>query len=355
MITLIGIFLLTVSVSFMCSMMEAVLLTVPLAYIESLKHTHHKSGQLLATLKRSINRPLAAILTLNTVANTLGATCVGAQAAKIFENQGVALTSAVMTLAILIFSEIIPKTLGAVHARKLAPMAAYGISIMMVLLLPFVWLLETISRQLTPKHRPLRFSREEMFAAAQLGLDEGSLLTRETQIIHNLLGLHNLRVKDILTPRSVMVAWQKDMTVGDAMRLHTPIRFSRIPLYGKDMDDITGVVLRFRVLEAYFQGHKTTRLHRIAQPLHLVPDTKSIADVLDEFIKRREHLFAVVDEYGGTVGIVTLEDAVETLLGVEIVDEVDSVEDMRELAHRLSRRRQQLSNPSLKDKNSSGA
>ncbi|MBN2210877.1 MAG: DUF21 domain-containing protein [Sedimentisphaerales bacterium] len=347
-------FLCAVAVSFLCSLLEAVLLTVSQAYIESLIQTKHKSGQLLALLKHQINRPLAAILTLNTIANTVGAAGVGALAAVVFGSRWVAAASAILTLTILIFSEIIPKTLGAVHARKLAPMSAYVISFLMKLLLPLVWLLETLSRWLTPKGRQVRFSRDEMFAAAQLGLDEGTLLTRETQIIHNLLGLHKLRVKDILTPRSVVIAWQKDLTVGDAVRRHSPIRFSRIPIYGKDLDDITGAVLRFRVLEAFSQGRKTIRLHRLAQPLHLVPDTKTIADVLDEFIKRREHLFVVVDEYGGTAGIVTLEDAVESLLGVEIVDEVDAVEDMRELARRLSRRRQQLSNQNLNNKNTPG-
>ncbi len=325
-------FSLALGVSFVCSLLEAVMLSVTHAYIATLGEKHARSGEILKKLKDRIDRPLAAILTLNTVAHTVGAAGVGAQVLKIWGNRYVALASGILTFLILLFSEIIPKTLGAVYWKKLAPYICYCIWFLIYLIYPLVIMFEAFSRLLSPKGRRIRFSREEMIAVAQIGQTEGTLQSQESRVIQNMLRLQNIRAKDVLTPRSVMLAFGKDKTVAEIVNKHNPIRFSRIPIYGKNLDDITGFVHRYKVLQAFSQNQRHTKMKTIASDIHAIPDTKSVAATLDEFIRRQEQIFLVVDEYGGTVGIITLEDAVETLLGVEIVDEFDSVEDMRKWA-----------------------
>ncbi len=345
MIALILYFALALSLSFLCSLLEAVLLSVTHAYVGTLQIKKPKSGHLLKTLKDRIDRPLAAILTLNTVSHTIGAAGVGAQVQVIFDQTwALSAASVLLTLAILIFSEIIPKTLGAVHWRKLAPAAAY---ITWAIIWPLSWvvyLLELISRMISPKIKHLHFSRDEMLAAVEIGHIEGTLLPQESRIIRNLFLLQNIRAKDILTPRSVLLALQKDKTVSEALERNNPIRFSRIPVYGKDLDDIYGLVHRHQIMQAFSKGQADLKLESISAPVYAIPETKPVADVLDEFIKRREHLFLVVDEYGGTSGIITLEDTIETLLGVEIVDEFDTVEDMRKWAKQRWERRKKREN-----------
>ena len=345
-------FCLALVVSFFCSLMEAVLLTVSHGHIETIIKEGGRSGEILRHMKNRIDRPLAAVLTLNTVANTAGAAGVGAQALKVANelrpgqsnNFWVAVASAVLTLSILFCSEIIPKTLGAVHWKKLAPVTAHSVNFLVKALMPFVLTSEKIGSLITPKGGLKKVSREEMISTAELGMDEGTLMGQETRIIRNILCLGQVRVKDVLTPRSVLVAFPQGQTIKDIVKKHSPIRFSRIPIYGKDLDDITGLVHRYKVLQTFSQGKQDMPIERLSVPIYAVPDVKSIASVLDEFIKRREHLFLVVDEYGGTAGIITLEDAIETLLGVEIVDEFDTVADMRKLALQIweSRKKIQL-------------
>ncbi|MCK5271284.1 MAG: CBS domain-containing protein, partial [Sedimentisphaerales bacterium] len=183
-----------------------------------------------------------------------------------------------------------------------------------------------------PRRRHAGLSRDEMMAAVQIGQTDGILHTQESLIIQNMLRLRNIRVKDILTPRRVMLAFQKDTTIAEALEKHNPVRFSRIPVYGRDYDDIIGLVLRYKLMQLLADGKGHLTLAATTSPIHAIPDTKSVAATMDEFIKRREHIFLVVDEHGGTAGIITLEDAIETLLGVEIVDEFDTVEDMRKWA-----------------------
>lgn len=335
MTALILYFSLALGVSFLCSLLEAVILSVSHAYIETLHKKGQKSSKVLRRLKDRIDRPLAAILTLNTVAHTVGAAGVGAQVLKVWGNQYVAVSSAVLTFLILVFSEIIPKTLGAVYWKRLGPWAGYTILGLIYSIFPLVILFEGLSKLLSPRDRQRKVSREEMMASAEIGKSEGTLQTQESRVIQNMLRLTNVRTKDVLTPRSVLLAFQQDQTVAEVARKHNPIRFSRVPVYGKDLDDVTGIVHRYKVLQAVSEDRDEVRLRTLARPVHAVPDSASVAQILDEFIKRREQIFLVVDEYGGTAGIVTLEDAIETLLGVEIVDEFDTVADMRKLAMRL--------------------
>ena len=296
-------------------------------------------------MKRNINHPLAAILTLNTVANVVGAAGVGAQALLLYGSKWVAVVSGILTVLILVFSEIIPKTLGVVYWKPLAPYAAYVLKTMIVVTYPVVVVLEAISRLIARKRDHARVTRDEFTVLAEIGGQEGILLEKEARIIKNLLLLNEIRARDILTPRSVIMAFQKDMTVEEVIGSQKTMRFSRMPVYDRDLDDITGLAFRKELLEAYYSGRAQKKIAEFTNPVYAIPDSKSIAEVLDEFINRREHLFVVIDEYGGTEGIITLEDAVETLLGVEIVDEFDSVEDMRLFALEKWKRRRNIQSP----------
>jgi len=343
---------LALGVSFLCSLMEAVILSLSYGYIELLCKRNRRSGQILKRLKNQIDRPLAAILTLNTVAHTVGAAGVGAQVQKLYtqaygpDRMGtvLAITSACLTIAILLFSEIIPKTLGAVYWKFLGPTIAYITWGLIYGIYPLVIAFEKLSKLISGNRYHPKVSREEMMAVAELGKLEGSLLTQETRLIQNILHLHKIRTRDILTPRSVLLAFQQDKTIQEALYKHSPIRFSRVPIYGKDLDDLTGVVHRYELVRMNAEGKGRQKLSEIAKPIHAIPDSKTVASALDEFLRRQEQIFLVVDEYGGTAGIITLEDAIETLLGVEIVDEFDTVEDMRKLARQIGAHRRQRNN-----------
>ena len=353
MLALIAYIALALGVSFLCSLMEAVILSISHGYIELLCKKKRRSGEILKHLKERIDRPLAAILTLNTVAHTVGAAGVGAQVLKLYteaypgqDNTGtiVAVASGCLTFAILLFSEIIPKTLGAVYWKFLAPAIAYMTWGLIYGIYPLVIAFEKLSKLISGNRYHPKTSREEMMAVAEIGKAEGTLLTQETRVIQNILRLHKVRVRDVLTPRSVLLAFPQDKTIQEALYKHSPIRFSRVPIYRKDLDDISGVVHRYELVRMNAEGKGKQKLSEVAKPIHAIPDSKTVASVLDEFLRRQEQIFLVVDEYGGTVGIITLEDAIETLLGVEIVDEFDTVEDMRKLARQIGASRRKRSN-----------
>ncbi|MCB0392432.1 MAG: HlyC/CorC family transporter [Bdellovibrionales bacterium] len=331
MTLLIFYFLLAVFVSFACSLMESVILSVSPAYIAVAINKNKRSGHILGSLKSNIDQPLAAILTLNTIANVVGATGVGAQVLIVYGDGYVAATSFVLTIIILIFSEIIPKTLGATHWKLFAPICAYLIKGLIYLTYPFVLLSNFISNLLSTG-KAKQVTREEMIVTAEIGANEGSIRQKESRVIKNLLMLDNISVSDIMTPRSVMYTFNKNETIAHVMEQNKQIRFSRIPLYTTDLDHVEGMVHRYKILEAASHDLDDLPLEKLITPIHRVPETISVAAVLDQFIKRKEHLFLVIDEYGSTAGLVTLEDTVETLLGVEIVDEFDNVEDMRQFA-----------------------
>jgi CBS domain containing-hemolysin-like protein len=341
MTALVFYFALALGVSFICSLLEAVTLSLTYSYITALQTKRPRSSALLKQIKDRIDRPLVAILTLNTIANTIGAVGVGAQVVRLWGNTYLAVASGVLTLMILVFSEIIPKTLGAAYWRKLAPDAAYWIYGLTRLLKYPVAVLEVISNLVVPKSWGVRFYREEVMASVRIGHKDGALRDSESRVIGNVLCLQSIRVKEVLTPRSVLLAFPRYQSIAEVVKRHSPLRFSRIPVYGKDLDDIIGVVHRYHLLQSLAAGGGGQELRSILVPIHAVPDTKTVASALEEFIKRKEHIFLVVDEYGGTAGIVTLEDAIETLLGVEITDELDSVEDMRRWAVQLWERRKQ--------------
>ena len=330
--TLFFYFFLALGVSFLCSLLESIILSITHSHVAVLAKTGSKAGRLLENMKENINKPLAAILTVNTVANVVGAAGVGAQAMKLFGSEWVAILSGLLTLCILIFSEIIPKTLGTVYWRPLAGPAAYMITGLIYLTYPFVFLSNYFSKIFASENHQQKVSRQEMVAMAEMGEDEGSIREKESDIIENLFNLNDVVAEDVMTPRSVIFALQKDSTVGDVVGEHTPIAFSRIPIFDKDMDDILGFVHRYDLVNKQAEDQFHIKMKDILEPIHTVKQEDSIASILDEFVRRRQQIFMVIDEFGTTTGLITLEDAIETLLGVEIVDEHDSVVDMRKLA-----------------------
>jgi len=325
---------LAIGVSFMCSVMEAVLLSVTPSYVAALEREGSTVGKRLHQFKENVDRPLAAILSLNTIAHTVGAAGAGAQAAIVFESVPVGIISTVLTLLILIFSEIIPKTLGAVYWRTLAPAVVSTLVVTIWLMWPFVKLSQGITLLLSRDEDETAFSREEFTAMAELGEEEGVFEEKESRILRNLFRFNSLRVKDVMTPRTVIFHLPEHTTIGDVVEEHDEFRFSRIPVYDDDPDDITGYVLKDEMLLRAAQEEFDVSLEEISRDILVVHETLPLPDLLERLLDRLEHIALVVDEYGGVAGVVTMEDVVETLLGLEIVDEADSVEDMQALARK---------------------
>ena len=326
---------LAVGVSFLCSLCEAVLLTLTASDAEALSQRNAKAGRRLKAMKQSIDRPLGAILTLNTISHTVGAAGVGAQAAIVF-NGWVGLTSAVLTLLILVLSEIIPKTIGAVHAKRLAPVGVIMIDWMIWVSYPVVLALEVIGRLFKSGGHGGAPTRQEIEILAELARSGGAIDQAESKIIQNLLSLRGVKARDVMTPRTVVFMLPASMSVGEALSENPKMAFSRIPIKGETVDDVVGMVLRTDMYEAIASGRTALSLSDLKRDLAVVPDSASLLDVLRRFGETGEHIFLVVDEYGGTDGVLTLEDVLETILGSEIVDETDQAVDMRDLAMRES-------------------
>jgi len=332
MILLIFYLLLALGVSFFCSIMEAVILSITPSFVEALEQKAPKVGATLRHLKSNIDQPLSAILSLNTIAHTVGAAGVGAQAAIVFGNAYVAVTSAVLTFLILIFSEIIPKTLGAFYWQRLATAAARTLPPLIWVLYPLVLLSQRIANWLSSEEQMSSVSREELWAMTDLARKEGIFGDRESRILKNLLRVGKLRVKDVMTPRPVMFTLPADMRVEEIMEAHPELTFSRIPLYEENKDDISTFVLKSDIMQEASRERLDTPLRDLGREIRVVPEVVTLIYIFEQFLNEREHIALVVDEYGGVVGIVTMEDVVETLLGIEIVDETDSAIDMQAMA-----------------------
>lgn len=304
----------------------------------------------MARLKGNIDRPLAAILSLNTIAHTVGAVGVGAQAAAVFGHGYFGIISAVLTVLILFVSEIIPKTLGAVYWRRLAGFTAVCCEVIIVVLLPLVWISEKLTNFFKPKGRVEAITnRDELVTLAQLSFKEGVIAEKESAMIRNLLRFHNIRVEDIMTPRTVVAKVSETLTCGDAIKDGSIIRFSRILVHSKDYDDITGYVLKQRILEEVAFDRHTTLISEVKCPIRIVSAQSSLSNLFRDLFDHNEQIALVVDEYGSISGLVTNEDLIETLLGLEIVDESDQVVDMRELARRKWRERAKRMDIELSD------
>ena len=328
--------------SFLCSIAEAVLLSVTPSYVALLEQEGKRSGKLLRRLNEDLGRPLAAILSRNTIAHTVGATGVGMQSAVIFGSASLGIVSAILTFLILVFSEIIPKTLGVVYWRSLAPPVARGIMIMIWLMYPLVWLSEKLTRLLSKRDAADIFSREEFTAMVRLGVEEGQIDERESRIVRNLLRFPKLRVKEIMTPRTVVFALPESMTIDQILEEDPEIAFSRIPIFEDNHDDINGFVLKSDILLAQARDEHEARLSTFKREIRSIPEIASLSSLFEFLLEEREHILLVVDEYGGMEGVVTLEDLIETLLGLEIVDETDKTIDMRALARSQWKKRANL-------------
>jgi CBS domain containing-hemolysin-like protein len=340
LIPLVAYFTIAISISFLCSLLEAVFLSVNQPYVEYLIKEGNRAGPILHDLKENTDRSLAAILSLNTIAHTLGAAGVGAEVLKLFGNAYVAIASVIMTLLILVFSEIIPKTIGAANWKRFSLFTARTIKILITILMPLVWLLEKISQSFRSEDSETTLTRGEMLAATRMGLRHGTLEEDEARIIRNLLKLDNILAREVMTPRTVMFTFRKDQTVGEVLQEHTIIRFSRIPIIDDGLDSIMGIVLRTDLMQYYTNGKFDMTMEELLLPVTSVAPDESVGKLLDDFIAQKEHIFIVVNEFGSTEGLISLEDTIETLLGVEIVDEDDSVADMQQLARELWKQKQ---------------
>lgn len=343
---LIFFFLLSILFSFLCSVWEAVLLSITPSFVEVSYKEGTTTGKLLKAFKKDIDRPLSAILTLNTIAHTVGAIGVGAQAGKQFGDQDMVLggmvlpfsveafVGAVMTLAILILSEIIPKTIGANNWKQLSGFTVRSLNVIIYALYPLVWFSQFITKILKKDKEKSVLSRADFSAMAEIGEKEGIFRSNESKIIHNLLRLNTIRAKDIMTPRTVVKVANQEVTIQEFYERNQRLQFSRIPIYAESKDHINGFVLKDEILSNIIKDNGQAPLKDIMREINIVNEQMPLPDLFNRMMEKREHIALVVDEFGGMAGILTMEDVIETLLGIEIVDEQDNIEDMQMLARR---------------------
>jgi len=327
--------------SFLCSVAEAVILSISPSFVAHLEQQGKPLAKRLKKLKTNIDRSLAAILTLNTIAHTLGAGGAGAEAAAYFGDRYVGIAMAVLTLLILFLSEIVPKTVGALYWRQLAGPTATFVQLLIWILYPFIWISEILTKVITRGKSVHTFSRAEFAAMADVGVEKGQIEVSESRILKNLFKLPDLHAEDVMTPRTVVFALQQDMTLDEVMEQHPEIPFSRIPIYGENRDDISGFVLKTDILLQKLQGHGNKSLSELRRDIFAVPEDASLESVSEQLLEHKLHLLLVIDEYGGLAGVVSLEDVVETLIGIEIVDEADQIDDLRRLARQKWQERMQ--------------
>ncbi|MBC5992337.1 hemolysin family protein [Pontibacter cellulosilyticus] len=319
--------------SFLCSLLEASLLSISPSHVNIISKEHPSLGEDLQHFKDNIDKPLAAILTLNTFAHTIGAAGVGAQAQLLWGDEYLTAVSIVLTIIILVFTEIIPKTLGANFWRQLTPFTVRTLKILIYSpLYPFIILAQFITKRFkTDKNRSV-LSRADFTAMAELGIKEGIFKKGESQIIQNLLQLNNILVRHIMTPRTVIVSAHQDMSIKDFFKEFPDLRFSRIPVYKNNLDDITGYVLKDEVLYKLIDNQGDSKLSSILRTMQVVSEHMPIPSLFSRLMEKQDQIALVVDEYGGTAGLITMEDIIETLLGMEIMDEMDQIADLQEWA-----------------------
>lgn len=329
--------------SFLCSILEAALLSITPSYIKIRKKEGKAFAETLARFKQDIDRPLIAILTINTIAHTVGAILVGVQAEKTFGDgtNAVGIVSAIMTLAILILSEIIPKTIGATYWQKLGNFTATTLQIMIFPLkyTGILWLMMLTTKLIGQSAHVSTMSREEFLAITDAAEEEGVFEESETTVIKNLLVFKSVQAKDVMTPFSVAVIENENTSIEDFHRHHRNLKFSRIPVYGGKPNNITGFILKDDVLEEMIDEKGPEPLSSLRREVFMTPADTPIPELFETFVQKRAHITMVVDEFGNTIGLVTMEDIIETLLGLEIMDESDRIEDMQLLARKNWERR----------------
>ncbi|USD36903.1 MULTISPECIES: CNNM domain-containing protein [Ferrimonas] len=350
MFLLVTYILAAIGVSFVCSVFEAALLSVTPSYIANLKNSNPKAAARLEAQKEDVEAPLVAILTLNTIAHTAGAAGAGAQAAKVFGDNMLGLFSAVLTLAILFFSEIIPKTLGANYWRSLAPSVSLALNWMVTLTKPLVWISLKVTR-LMGKGEQGHYIRAEMSAMADVGHQSGELDEKESSIMKQLLNARNVPVTAVMTPRTVIHSASQHTTLHEFVSSEGGMHFTRIPVHDEDRDDIVGYVHRAEVLLAE-KSSPDKPLRSLKKPILVLPEGTKLMAVFEQLLKRHTQIAIVVDEYGSVLGIVTMEDIIESLLGLEIVDMTDPAADMQVVARMLWEQRKKKRGIELSDNDS---
>jgi len=332
MTTLIVYASIALGVSFLCSILEAVVLSIPHTYIAVLEKDGDKNGVVWTNLKEDdAVKPLTAILTLNTIAHTMGAAGVGSEVQSIWGEGALTIASIILTIAVLFLSEIIPKTLGTAYWKQLAPFTGKLLAVLVRLLAVLIIPIQML-KAILPKGDHTLVTRDDVAALADLGGEEGIIEEDEEKVIHNLLKLRDIKVVDIMTPRVVMTSFQSTSTVKEILDEHKIIRVSRIPVFDDTIDDSSGIVIRSEILMAASRDEWDLPMSEFKKPVISLKTTANVDEALEMFLEERQQFALVRDEFGGTAGIVTMEDVLETLLGEEIVDELDVVDDMRELA-----------------------
>jgi len=312
--------------------MESVLLSTPVSFLSVKEENRHKSAKVFIKLKNNIERPLSAILSLNTIAHTIGVAGVGVQATKIFGEYYFGIISAILTLLILVFSEIIPKTIGARYWRRLALVSGIIINIMVIITFPLVIMTGYLTNMFSENKNELSSSREEISAMANIGTEEGIFDEKENKIIQNIIRLRNVKVSEIMTPRVVVTTANENMSLEEFLMKKEFLHYSRIPVYSENIENITGYVFRQTVFEKLAEDKTNLKLRDIRRAIIFVPEFQTLMNLWEILLEKKEHIAIVVDEYGGMDGIVTMEDIIETLLGLEIVDEKDRIIDMQQYA-----------------------
>ena len=329
-------FLGALSLSFLCSVLEAVLLSTPMSYISMRENQGSKTATLMKQYKNNVDRPVGAILSLNTIAHTIGSAGVGAESIKIFGEQYFGLISAILTLLILVLSEIIPKTIGASYWRSLAMPSTRIIRVLILITYPLVLLSELITKVFTPRGNQASMSREEVSAMVDVGTTEGIFRESESKLIKSCIALSGVKARQIMTSSIVVESACQDLTVKD-FQAKQSWSFSRIPVYAGDKDYITGYVLKDAVLKLLSEDQFHVKLSDLKRPILTFREEESVFQIWEKMLEKREHISVIIDEYGGLRGLVTMEDIIETMTGVEIVDEDDVAVDMQALAKEKSR------------------
>jgi len=332
MILLFAYLFLALGVSFICSILESVLLSTPQTFLMVSQDEGHKWAEAFIEFKKNIDKPLSAILSLNTVAHTIGAAGVGAQAVKVFGEASFGWISALLTLLILVFTEIIPKTIGAQYWSKLSRVSTAGIHTVIFMTYPLVFISAAITKLISTSENVRSTSREEIAALASIGVDEGIFSEKEHKIIQNILKLKNVKVKEIMTPRVVVTAADESLTLKEFLATKNYLKFSRIPVYAEKPENIKGYVFRQTVFEKLAEDRHDLTLRDIKREILIIPSTSALFSLWEKLLESKEHIALLVDEYGGLDGVVTMEDIIETVLGLEIIDEKDTITDMRKYA-----------------------
>ncbi len=325
-------------ISAACSLLEAVLYSVPLRHIESMAQAGRPSGKVFKEMRLNVERPISAVLALNTIANTAGASIAGSAAATVFGQQWLGYFAVFFTLSILIFSEIIPKTAGVVYAKKLVSATAYPLRFLVWIMAPALWLSGFLTRLISKEKLEESVTATELRVMARLSLRTGGIKPFQEKTIERILTLQNKKVKDVMTPRTVVFSLSEHMSLEEAGGRIKKWEHSRFPVYDENIEDIVGVVLTKELLSSLSEGKKQVRLSELMRPVHFVVETATLDSVLTEFLALQQHLFVVLDEYGGMSGLIALEDILEEILGREIIDESDLVADKRELARQRRKR-----------------